>query len=88
MNIESASVQELRDELARLMWPTMVPWPITLDFVAAAFKETGWTWYRHPPWNNWTALDWRGLSKAIEVLDTGDEIADRLRLVVKVRSRA
>ena len=107
MNIDTASITELRDELAGLMGHTQHeppgsgdpywthessrdaiyehPIPLTLDFVAAAMQETGWVWRRSDCWYAFLpqhATHKHGHSTA----DTGDELADRLRLLVKIRS--
>lgn len=115
MNIDTAGIEQLRDELARLMGYTrheppgggdpywthessrdaiyVHPIDLTLDFIAGAMKETGWVWWRKPRGDGqllWFArCGTPGYGQVeLTVPDTGDEIADRLRLVVKVRSRA
>ena len=63
------------------------PHPLTLDGAAKALPE-GWSWTKHATsFGKWWAAyppGWNG-EEYPEVVDTGDEIADRYRLAVACR---
>ena len=66
------------------------PHPLTLDGAAKALPE-GWSWTKHATsFGKWWAAyppGWNG-EEYPEVVDTGDEIADRYRLAVACRMAA
>jgi len=85
-------IRTIRDEIAGMMGQGWVesegcydsidgchPVPSTLDGIAALWPK-GWEWQRLCD-GGWVASKTRKIDDFIEVPDTGDELADRTRLL-------